>query len=66
MPAFCAMLPVPFQLGGPQMLDSAAAPITPAALDTANFWLPSGWRAVNVLTSACFVRGQKPCACEAK
>ena len=50
----------PFQLSGPQVLEKALAPITPTVLEKANESRPSLWRAVNVLTRAWRVRGQKP------
>jgi hypothetical protein len=41
MPAFSPILPSPFQLAGPQTLEMALAPITPALLEKENDTLPS-------------------------
>ena len=60
MPAFCAILPGPFQLGGPQTLEIALAPITPAVPENEKESRPPVWRAVNVLTSAWRMRRQAP------
>ena len=60
IPATSAMLPAPFQLGGPQMLEIEAAAPTPATVENEKDCRPSGRRAVNVLSSAYLVRGQNP------
>jgi hypothetical protein len=65
-PALAAILPGPFQVYGPHALEMPAAAITPVVAETENEFLPSAWRAVNVLTSACRVRGQIPDRDEAK
>src|SRR4051812_21360545 len=66
IPALAAVLPGPFQLSGPHALEMPAAAITPAVAETEKEFLPLAWRAVNVLTSACRVRGQMPDRPEAK
>ena len=66
IPASLAILPGPFQLRGPHVLERILAPAIPETAENENLRSPFGLRAITVLAKAYLVRAQVPFSSETK